>query len=155
MKTKVFGLVFWISLVVLIFDTTMVVIILTSGQTLDLFSWVIMVIMMILLPDIIFAYSLILFYNTIMINETGVYRIRFRKIVRHFKWEEIKTIGFTSEDTFTGWCYISTISDLKFSYLQVDKMRFNPNVICFHLTNKNKIEFSKMMQLYYNQNKSI
>ncbi|MDE6584148.1 MAG: hypothetical protein K2K15_01975, partial [Anaeroplasmataceae bacterium] len=45
--------------------------------------------------------------NTIIIDEEGIARYRFGKRIRMFRWEEIKTIGRTSEDYFTGWVYVS------------------------------------------------
>lgn len=47
-------------------------------------------------------------------------------------WLDVKTIGFTSEDTFTGWAHISSIHMGKYPSI----MSQNSNVIYFHLTQK-------------------
>lgn len=156
MKTKIFGIMHWIIVGLNIYDAFLVVISLCSGQLTQMtvaeliFSLVIMSSMMIILPVVLLMYSLLTFSNSILVEETGFYRIRFRKVIKHFEWTEVKTIGFTSENNFTGWAYISNVENIKYSYNEISKMRHNPNVIYFHLTKKNRLELDKMMNNYFN-----
>ena len=157
MKTKIFGIMHWIIVGLSICDVFLVVMTLCSGQLTQMtalelfFSLVIMSSMMIILPISLLIDTLLTFNNTILIDETGFYRIRFKKIIKHFEWTEVKTIGFTSEDNFTGWAYISNIENVKYSYQTISKMRHNPNVIYFHLTKKNRLDLDKMIKNYFNQ----
>ena len=149
MKTKNFGIMHWIIVGLNIYDAFLVVITLCSSQLTQMtvseliFSLVVMSCMMIILPVGLLIYSLLTFNNSILVNETGFYRIRFKKNIKHFDWSEVKTIGFSSKNTFTGWVYISNIEGIKYSYHEVSKMRHNPNVIYFHLTKNNKLELEK------------
>ena len=157
MKTKIFGIMHWIIVGLNIFDAFWVVMILCSGQLTQMtvseliFSLVIMSCMMIFLPIVLLIYSLLTYSNRILVNETGFYRIRFNKIIRHITWIEVNTIGFTSEDTFTGWGYVSNVENIKYSYCEISKMMHNPNVIYFHLTKKNRLELEAMIDNYLNK----
>ena len=73
--------------------------------------------------------------NTIKIDENGIARCRFGKIIKMFQWSEIKTIGSTSESLFKGWCYVSNKTK-KFEYKDIAKMRLDKEVIYFHLSEK-------------------
>lgn len=155
MKTRVFGIMHWIIVGLNIFDIFWVLMIFFSGQLTQMtileliFSLVIMSSMMIILPLVLMMYSLLTFSNSILVDETGFYRIRFKKVIKHFEWTEVKTIGFTSEDNFTGWAYISNVENIKYSYNEIFKMRLNPNIVYFHLTKKNRLELEEMMKIYY------
>ena len=157
MKTKIFGVMYWIIVGLSICDAFLVVMVLCSGQLTQMavselvFSLVILSSMMIILPISLLIYTILTFNNTILIDETGFYRIRFKKIIKHFEWTEVKTIGFTSDDNFTGWVYISNIENVKYSYQTISKMRHDPNVIYFHLTKKNRSELDKVIKNYFNQ----
>ena len=157
MKTKIFGIMHWIIVGLSIHGVFWIVMILFSGQLTQMtaselfFSLIMMSSMLIIIPISLLIYSLLTFNNTILINETGFYRIRFKKIIKQYKWTEVKTIGFTSNNNFTGWAYISNIENVKYSYQTISKMRHDPNVIYFHLTKKNRLDLDKMIKNYFNQ----
>lgn len=137
MKTKIFGILMWITSILLIIDIICVGLVIQSRQKLEIYIWMLCIVMMIILPSGLFIWSLLVMNNTIVVDDDGVSRVRFKKVIKHFKWEDIKTIGFTSEDSFSGWCYISTEPNVKYTYREVSKMRMDKNVIFFHLTDKN------------------
>ena len=157
MKTRVFGIMHWIIVGLNIFDIFWVIMIFFSGQLTQMsateliFSLVIMSCMMIILPIVLLIYSILTFSNWVFVDETGFYRIRFKKVIKCFGWTEVKTIGFTSENNFTGWVYISNVENIKYSYIEISKMRHNPNVIYFHLTRENRLELEKIMNRYFNK----
>lgn len=137
MKTKIFGIFIWFASILLVVDIICVGLVIHSGQELEIYIWGLCIVMMIFLPVGLFMWALLVTNNTIIIDNNGVSRVRFKKVIKYFKWEDIKTIGFTSEDSFTGWCYISIENHIKYTYREISKMRMNKNVIYFHLTNKN------------------
>lgn len=144
MKTKIYNMFFVISIILCVVDATLVALVLISNQELKLFSWISMIVMMIMLPLGLLIYSIVFFNNDIIIDKNGVKRIRFGKIIKHFKIDDIKVIGFTSKDTFSGWYYLST-KICKFTYQNIDKMRHNADVISFHLTKKNAMELEQFI----------
>ena len=154
MKTKIYNMFFVISIILCIVDATLVALVLISNQELKLFSWISMIVMMIMLPLGLLIYSILFFNNDIIIDKNGVKRIRFGKIIKHFKIDDIKVIGFTSKDTFSGWCYLST-KICKFTYQNIDKMRHDANVISFHLTKKNAMELEQFINEFGLNQKSI
>ncbi|MGM9970828.1 MAG: hypothetical protein ACI35W_00265 [Anaeroplasmataceae bacterium] len=145
-KTKVFGIVIWIASILCIADGTILSLVILSGQKLEIYIWIMIILMMCVLPIGVFIMALLMFNNTIIIDDNGVSRIRFKKIIRFFQWEDIKTIGFTSEDSFTGWCYISIKPNIKYGYTEVTKMRLDKDVIYFHLTDKNTFNLKKILK---------
>lgn len=147
MKTKIYNMFFVISITLCIIDTFLVTIVLISNQELELFSWISMFAMMIMLPLGLLIYSLLFFNNDIIIDKNGVRRIRFGKVIQQFPIDDIKVIGFTSKNTFNGWCYLST-KMCKFTYQNIDTMRHDRDVICFHLTKKNSIELERLVEKF-------
>ena len=125
----------------------MIGIVLTNKQEISPFLWVLAIIMMVVLPLSLLLYSFFYCYNDVILDENGIYRVWCGKVVKQFRWDEIKLIGCTSEDTFSGWVYFST-KTVKYTYLSVDMMRMSPNVICFHLTSKNIVELKKCIEEY-------
>lgn len=157
MKTRVFGCMHWIILSLNVIDAMCVLMIFFSDQLKEMtteeliFALFVVILMMIILPIGLLLYSLLTFNNIVLINEKGVYRIRFKKVIKKFNWSEIKTIGFTSNDSFTGWTYISILENVEYSYLEISKMRLNKNNIYFHLTQKNRIKLESIINKYFNK----
>lgn len=104
-------------------------------QDLDIIALLIIILFLIVFPLALFIWSLFTMANTIKIDETGISRYRFGKKIKKFQWTEIRTIGSTSENSFTGWCYISN-ENKKFDYSSITKMRLDKSVIYFHLSEK-------------------
>lgn len=104
-------------------------------NSLDALSWTTIIIMMIILPIGLFIWSLFTITNIIEITEQGISRIRFGKVIRSFKWEEVETITSTEGGTFAGWIYISN-KQKSYNYQHVTKMRLDKDVIYFHQSKK-------------------
>lgn len=104
-------------------------------KDLDIITFPIIILFLIVFPVVLFLWALFTMANTIRIDEKGVARYRFGKKIKEFSWSEIKNIDCTSENLFTGWCYISN-ENKKYDYSSVTKMRLDKTVIYFHLSNK-------------------
>ena len=104
-------------------------------KDLDIITFPITILFLIVFPLVLFLWALFTMANTIRIDENGVKRYRFGKKIKEFSWSEIKTIDCTSENLFTGWCYISN-ENKKYDHSSVTKMRLDKTIIYFHLSNK-------------------
>lgn len=78
--------------------------------------------------------------NIIEFDDKGVRRIRFGKVIRDFSWNNVVTVGYTNDDLFVGWAYISE-KEKKYNsaILSVTKMRLDKEVIYFHMSKKAQV----------------
>ena len=137
MKIRVFFPIFIIIQIFVIIDLGIWLwIIFSEGfETFDLLSFVFFIAMMGCLPLGLYLWSLATVTNVIEFSEYGVSRIRFGKVIRYFKWEEIQTLDSTEGGAFAGWIYISN-KDKSYDYQHVGKMRGDREVIYFHQSKK-------------------
>ncbi len=136
-KIKVFYPVFLVTLFLFALCIACFVWMMCTGGYADLtpLMFFIVILFLLVLPTIIFFYSSLTMANTIKIDENGVTRYRFGKIVKQFQWPEIKTLSCTNKSLFTGWCYISN-EYKKYNYYSLSKMRLDRSIIYFHLSQK-------------------
>lgn len=104
-------------------------------KDLNLITFPITIIFLVVFPISLFIWALFTMSNTILIDENGIARYRFGKRIRMFLWAEIKTLDYTGQSLFTGWCYVSS-EYKKFTYASITKMRLDKDIIYFHLSKK-------------------
>ena len=137
MKVRVFCAGVIISIILLLCDSALILFIsiYDGWNELDILSWILIISMLCILPIVLFIFSLLTMANLIEFTEHAVSRIRFGKVIRYFKWEEIQTLDSTEGSTFAGWIYISN-KIKKYDYQHVSKMRLDKEVIYFHQSRK-------------------
>ena len=137
MKVKVFSAMRWICVFHLSLAIGIWILIFVEGGLFQesFFVWGSIVLFLAVLPVGIFVWNILTMENIIVFDDRGVSRVRFGKIIRHFDWEEIQTISATSDDSFSGWLYISN-EIKKFNSLTSTKMQLDKHVIYLHLSEK-------------------
>lgn len=92
------------------------------------------------LPFGLLIWCLLTMSNIIEFDDKGVRRIRFGKVIRDFSWNNVVTVGYTNDDLFVGWAYISE-KEKKYNsaILSVTKMRLDKEVIYFHMSKKAQV----------------
>ena len=139
MKVKVFSAMRWICLFMLTLDIGLWIFIFIVGGLFQesVLVWGSIVLFLAVLPVGLFVWNIFTMENEIIFDNQGISRKRFGRIIRHFDWEEIKTISTTSEDSFSGWIYIS--NEIKsFNHLSITRMRLDKKVIYLHMSEKAK-----------------
>ncbi len=136
-KIKIFYPIYLFSLFLMIICLSGFSVMMCMGgyEDLDKITLFIVIMFLVVFPIALFIWSLFTMANTIKIDENGVARYRFGKIVKMFRWNEINTFDYTSNSQVTGWCYISN-KKKKYGYNNVTKMRLDKEVIYFHLSKK-------------------
>ena len=104
-------------------------------ETINFTSLAIGLLMMGIVPVGLLIWCLFTISNIIEFTNYGIKRIRFGKIIRYFKWEEVETIASTDGGTFTGWFYVSNKTK-SYNYQNVSKMRLDKDIIYFHYSPK-------------------
>lgn len=151
MKVKVFALSRWTCVIILALDILMWVLFFVGDGVAQfqgrVFFWSVLILFLVIIPVIIFAIDIFAMNNDIVFDSRGVSRVRFGKVIRSFSWEEIKTISTTSEDSFSGWIYIS--NEVKsFNHLSITRMRLDRKVIYLHMSEKAKEALQRFVPEY-------
>lgn len=141
MRIRVFFSAVIIILIMCLLDSLIIAIIMLSGnlQQYDLLFWLLIAGFAIILPIALLMWGIFTMCNVIEFDDVGVRRIRFKRVIRNYLWENVKTISCTEKNSFTGWVYISD-HEKKYNggILSVGKMRLDKGVIYFHMSQKAK-----------------
>ena len=108
---------------------------LTGGaDTLNVPAWIIL--SAVTLCSIgMFIWCLFTAANIIWFGETGISRVRFGKVIRHFDWTDVKTFAEASGGKYGGWVYASD-KQKAYDIGHITKMRLDRDVIYFFMTPK-------------------
>lgn len=135
MKVKIFSAMRWICFLLVSLDIMCWLILLLIPSQMNICLWLISGVVLGALPLSICVWTIMTMENFILFNEQGVSRIRFGKVIKHFNWDEVKSIASTEENSFSGWIYISN-EIVKFNNLSITRMRLSKNVIYLHMSKK-------------------
>ena len=126
MKVKIFSAMRWICFLLVSLDIMCWLILLLIPSQMNICLWLISGVVLGALPLSICVWTIMTMENFILFNEQGVSRIRFGKVIKHFNWDEVKSIASTEENSFSGWIYISN-EIVKFNNLSITRMRLSKN----------------------------
>ena len=137
MRIRIFFAIYLICLFILLANIAIWILLwLDDGFVeLSVFAWIICICISGVLPVGLFIWANLTVINIIEFNESGISRIRFGRVIRHFDWNEVKTIACTAGNSFAGWIYISN-KEKSYDYQHIGKMRSDREVIYFHQSKK-------------------